>query len=174
MSSLVADYGTSGSESSSESSESDNESEPSSQGRKSPGVKLPPPSFNDKPTCVSSSVFVNPYVEAENAEKAVLEKHVKMIPTKDSITSIDGKKICWMYRKGRCRFGHKCKFAHDSDLFTKPTKEEETNEGELSDEDRHQKQNQVKKKKRPGLSSQLVPGKKVMKIYKKQEVNGFH
>lgn len=27
-----------------------------------------------------------------------------------------GKKICWNYRKGRCRFGHNCKFAHDSDL----------------------------------------------------------
>ena len=27
-----------------------------------------------------------------------------------------GKRICWNYRKGRCRFGHNCKYAHDSDI----------------------------------------------------------
>jgi hypothetical protein len=30
-------------------------------------------------------------------------------------TMINGKKICWNNRKGRCRFGHNCKFAHDTD-----------------------------------------------------------
>merc|ERR1711971_1228501 len=30
--------------------------------------------------------------------------------------TIDGKKVCWMFRKGRCRNGHKCKFAHDNDI----------------------------------------------------------
>lgn len=28
----------------------------------------------------------------------------------------NGKKICWNYRKGRCRFGSNCTYAHDSDL----------------------------------------------------------
>lgn len=28
---------------------------------------------------------------------------------------VNGKKICWSHRKGRCRFGHNCKFAHTSD-----------------------------------------------------------
>ena len=31
---------------------------------------------------------------------------------------IDGKKVCWMYRKGRCRQGAQCKFAHDNDVKT--------------------------------------------------------
>lgn len=30
-------------------------------------------------------------------------------------TTFNGKKICFNHRKGRCRFGHNCKFAHDSD-----------------------------------------------------------
>ena len=34
----------------------------------------------------------------------------------DQTTKIGSKKICWMFRKGRCRFGHKCTFAHDSDV----------------------------------------------------------
>ena len=29
---------------------------------------------------------------------------------------IDGKKVCWNFRKGRCRNGHNCKFAHDNDI----------------------------------------------------------
>lgn len=28
----------------------------------------------------------------------------------------NGKKICWNFRKGRCRFGSNCTYAHDSDL----------------------------------------------------------
>ncbi|XP_033237288.1 uncharacterized protein [Drosophila pseudoobscura] len=28
----------------------------------------------------------------------------------------NGRKICWNFRKGRCRFGTSCQYAHDSDL----------------------------------------------------------
>lgn len=38
------------------------------------------------------------------------------VPGKDNTQMINGKKICWNYRKGRCRFGHNCKYAHDSDI----------------------------------------------------------
>lgn len=38
------------------------------------------------------------------------------VPGKDGTQMINGKKICWNYRKGRCRFGHNCKYAHDSDI----------------------------------------------------------
>ena len=34
----------------------------------------------------------------------------------DQTRKIGNKKICWNFRKGRCRFGHKCTFAHDSDV----------------------------------------------------------
>lgn len=133
---------------------------------------------------VKNSVFSNPFVEAENAKKAILEKHVKMTPTRDEIKMINGKKICWNFRKGRCRFGHNCKFAHDSDLHrtgtdlqdnsnqneqvplhnqTVPVMEEET-ETEIESSS----STQITRKKRPGLTSGLVPGKKVMKLYKKQ------
>jgi len=47
----------------------------------------------------------------------MLERHVEMTNRPEDMTkSIEGKKICWNYRKGRCRFGSKCTFAHDSDL----------------------------------------------------------
>lgn len=146
--------------------------------------KLPRPEFGT-PGAVSlkNSVFSNPFVEAENAKKAILEKHVKMTPTRDEIKMINGKKICWNFRKGRCRFGHNCKFAHDSDLHQSgaelqdsgnqneqvplhnqivPTVDEET-EG-----DNENNSKQITRKKRPGLTPGLIPGKKVMKLYKKQ------
>lgn len=83
----------------------------------------------------------------------------------------NGKKICWSYRKGRCRFGSACTFAHDSDV---------TQSGELkmqeqaggSSEEKVQKPKIASgitdkvKKKRPGLSNSLVPGKKVVQMYK--------
>ena len=34
----------------------------------------------------------------------------------DQTRKIGNRKICWNFRKGRCRFGHKCTFAHDSDV----------------------------------------------------------
>lgn len=145
-----------------------------------PKLPLPKPDFANGPTS-KNSVFLNRYVEAENAKKAILEKHVKMVPSKDEVRFINGKQICWNYRKGRCRFGHNCKFAHDSDLHqSKPSSsfpsnvsgqvipdsesvspEPDTEEGE---------ENQLKRKKRPGLSQTLVPGKKVLTMYKKQRV----
>lgn len=91
-------------------------------------------------------------MEAERAKSAVLEKHVKMVPAKDHLTKFNGKKICWMNRKGRCRFGNKCKFAHDSELFCSSNviNEDKTNEDSC---------NLNKKKKRPRLSQPLIPGK---------------
>lgn len=64
-------------------------------------------------------MFSNPYKEAEDAEKGTLEKHVKFAPKLDDIKEINGRKICWNYRKGRCRFGSNCVFAHDSELLQK-------------------------------------------------------
>lgn len=120
-----------------------------------------------------------------------------------------GKKICWNYRKGRCRFGHNCKFAHDSDL--QKSKEQLNAELHVARSNsvvcqadglnprylfnvsvnhttyllwsmtfRASQQPEVlednknlelasntnsKKRKRPGLTPGLVPGKRVMKQY---------
>lgn len=65
------------------------------------------------------SVFANPFKEAEDAEKGTLEKHVKFAPKLEDVKEINGRKICWNYRKGRCRFGSNCVFAHDSELLQK-------------------------------------------------------
>lgn len=131
---------------------------------------------------VKNSVFSNPFVEAENAKKAILEKHVKMTPSKDETTMINGKQICWNYRKGRCRFGHRCKYAHDSDIQRIEQEEdgamnnnqpEQTVQAGGQDEeivDKISPDTKQSKKKRPGLAQGLVPGKKVMKMYKDQQV----
>lgn len=100
-----------------------------------------------------------------------------MVENKDNIITINGKKICWNYRKGRCRFGHNCKFAHDSDIEI--TKEQLENKHSINQVDSI-KTSQIdlhedsggplsKKPKRPGLTQGLVPGKKVLKHYLKNQ-----
>ncbi|KAL1488442.1 hypothetical protein ABEB36_014913 [Hypothenemus hampei] len=174
-------------------------------------LKLPPPHFSkagsvDNDGCCSS-VFLNPFLQAENAKTSILQKHVKMIDSKDAVVingkciiaafsdshknhKITGKKICWNYRKGRCRFGHNCKYAHDSDiqktehqldtelqiaraegivcksdgLNTRHTSNNGTTQPVSITETNVSKGND-KKRKRPGLTQGLVPGKKVMKQY---------
>lgn len=92
------------------------------------------------------------------------------------------RKVCWSYRKGRCRFGSKCSFAHDSDLILKKELHggipEEAGEDaaagssvETTNFSRKQGTN-VNKKKRPGLSRELVPPKKVLKMYHREKYNG--
>lgn len=147
--------------------------------------KLPLPKFGEQGIAsVTNSVFKNPFVEEENAKSAILEKHVKMIPAKEDITQINGKQICWMYRKGRCRFGHNCKYAHDSDLHSDmPADSSDQSEsntvcdslsGSVPKVDKHDvpvEGEVLKKKKRPGLTQGLVPGKKVINMYKKQKLS---
>lgn len=154
---------------------------------KSTFTRLPKPNFlisegqnDDLP---KTSVFSNPYIQAENEKQAILEKHVKMVNTKDNLQRINGKKICWNYRKGKCRFGHNCIYAHDSDL--QKTKEQLDAENQTQQTVLYQNQSlpqpttqelkdiqeeavaSKKNRKRPGLTQGLVPGKKVMKNYMK-------
>lgn len=186
LSSLVADYGSTSSSNNSSDSDNDTDSEPESHQKiehQDNTPKLPPPEFG---AGSHLSVFSNPFVEAENAKKAILEKHVKMTPSKEETTMINGKRICWNYRKGRCRFGHNCKFAHDSDLhrsveFVDDNLPEQVilaqhtpgiSGSAVSLEQEKDTDDQLvsrKKKKRPGLGDNIVPGKKVMKMYMKQK-----
>lgn len=85
----------------------------------------------------------------------------------------NGKKICWNYRKGRCRFGSACNYAHDSDIVA-PTTPQFPSESTTSvvveniEEQPMQTMPEAKKtvrKKRPGLSNTLVPNKRVIKMY---------
>ncbi|XP_026805978.1 uncharacterized protein LOC113549032 [Rhopalosiphum maidis] len=168
MNSLVADYGD---ETDTDSLDSDQHLDENTKDLKTVDEfksenKLPAPKFKET-GIISESVFRNPYLEAERAKSAVLEKHVKMVPAKDHLTKVNGKNICWMNKKGRCRFGNKCKFAHDSELFNGPN---------IIDEDKSNKESFKlnNKKKRPGLSQTLIPGKKILKIFKKTEMSNIH
>ncbi|XP_022194218.2 uncharacterized protein LOC111051905 [Nilaparvata lugens] len=182
MASLVADYGSSDNSSSNEGSDTEQPSPKQAAPVQEPPQKLPLPKFDpDGASPIKNSVFVNPFVEEENAKEAILEKHVKMIPAKSDVTNINGKKICWMYRKGRCRFGHNCRYAHDSDLHLAESNAEIGEKDKSSDSVNDNSVSSAtsetpidtsalkKKKKRPGLSQTLVPGKKVMNMYKKQK-----
>nr|XP_053641354.1 uncharacterized protein LOC128694994 [Cherax quadricarinatus] len=133
----------------------------------------------------SASVFFNPFHKAQEDKKMVLEKHVKMTENPKDVLEINGKKICWNYRKGRCKFGHNCKFAHDSDISqpydSRETQNSITNSsaasvsfGELGTqvlvaEPTVDEVTLKKKKKRPGLSDKIIPGKKVQKLHRKQQ-----
>lgn len=164
---------------------------------------LPKPSFmqeikdftdkdnRDNPSIAGEmSVFRNPFRDREVQKKAVLERHVAMTTKQEELKTIDGRKVCWNFRKGRCRFGHKCTFAHDSDVKTTTTTTKDPTPVEnvaqsaatkalasvkepvmsydegavITGED---SQGIGKRKKRPGLSDGLVPGKKAMKFYNK-------
>lgn len=154
-----------------------------------PKLALPSPSFLKSNTQTSGipkgSVFINPYIKAEHDKQAILEKHVKMVDTKDNIRVINGKKICWNYRKGKCRFGHNCIYAHDSDLQKSAEQLEAENRVQRTvlcqnkdlpqptPQELKQFQSEAalnhQKRKRPGLTQGLIPGKKVMKEYLKHK-----
>jgi len=118
------------------------------------------------------SVFANPFKEAEDAVKCALEQHVKFAPRIEDIKEINGRKICWNYRKGRCRFGTECVFAHDCELLNKksPATYDTSKEPEDSSVTISSPINETRKSmKRPGLSQGIVPGKKVLKKYHEQK-----
>ena len=82
---------------------------------------LPKPSFMQETEQISglkyeSSVFSNPFRAKEDRKEAILSKHVGVTVKQEAGTMFNGKKVCYNFRKGRCRHGHKCKFAHDNDV----------------------------------------------------------
>nr|XP_014293652.1 uncharacterized protein LOC106692266 [Halyomorpha halys] len=99
---LVADYQLSDSESEDESNITGFCLVP----KEDPRPKLPPPRFDEK---VSSSLFVNPYREAEIAKLAPLQYHVYMSPL------VKDKKLmlCRKYEQtGQCPLGGSCQYEH--------------------------------------------------------------
>lgn len=136
--------------------------------------KLPPPLLNANS---DSSVFTNPFKAQADQKLSALQKHVPLT-LQSRPSQIGGKRICVLYRKyGKCRFGIKCKFAHDSDLQTPAAsahmqgedgpdpivsvKGSQTLQQETKEKDPG---GQVKKRK-VGLSNSLIPPKRAMKQY---------
>jgi len=156
---------------------------------------LPQPSFMQEQHSkvqgvrYDSSVFSNPFRDKEDKKAAILEQHVNMTQRQEDMKMIDGVKVCWMSRKGRCRQGSKCKFAHDSDVKTDQVREvkydadsqissdkaakgavEQIKFGQMQNEWLGKKEDEeeaVIRKKRPGLSQGLVPSKRAMIYHKK-------
>lgn len=202
MLSLVADYNTSSSSSSCEEADTETDEEQQQNTEKNKEQPPPPPvkghsllpSANTLLRSGSSKtageVFCNPFLEAEKLEIDKLQQHVRMVDSENHILQKNGRKICWNNRKGRCRFGNKCKYAHDSDLVETAYSEEpekqirnskeqklpnelttiskppaafvETHDLDFSNESSSEK---MKNRKRPGLGDSIVPGKRVMKTY---------
>ncbi|XP_012720940.2 uncharacterized protein si:ch211-113e8.11 [Fundulus heteroclitus] len=144
--------------------------------------KLPPPSLG---ASSDSGVFANPFRAQAERKLSALQKHVPLT-LHARPAQIGGKKVCVSYRKdGRCRFGIKCKFAHDSDLQTavaagdcRPAAGEEEPGGaarsaqrEAHQRDGEQQQQQMKKR-RVGLSNTLIPPKRALKQYAMQRDRG--
>ena len=139
-------------------------------------VQLPKPSFmqeqveiKGRSTSVENSVFKNPFRDAENQKKAMLERHVEMTTKPEAQREINGKKICWNFRKGRCRFGAKCTFAHDNDVAKSNITQGTSKSQGLTeaDEDGVIAESNKRPKKRPGLSSGLELSKKALKFHNK-------
>lgn len=141
--------------------------------------KLPPPTLN---ASSDSSVFANPFKAQADQTLSALQKHVPLT-MQARPSQIGGKKVCVSYRKdGRCRFGIKCKFAHDSDLQSavisgschraageetaEPAGGSQSSQQEFND--REAEQQQVKKR-RVGLSNSLIPPKRALKQYSLQK-----
>lgn len=147
--------------------------------------KLPPPSLQ---TFSDTSVFSNPFKAQADQKLSALQKHVPL--TEQARPShIGGRRVCVSYRKeGRCRFGIKCKYAHDSDLQTTPS-DSHLNAGQavqaavcnaassqgLQQDTDEKPEGQQAKKRRVGLSNTLIPPKRAMKQYAMQrEKEGSH
>ncbi|KTG39083.1 hypothetical protein cypCar_00011679 [Cyprinus carpio] len=141
--------------------------------------KLPPPPLGGSSSggaLTGSSVFANPFKELAEERLNVLQKHVPLT-LQARPTQIDGKRICVAYRKdGRCRFGSRCKFAHDSDLQSNRVVTSDSgpkdnvavshDDGLLaSREEDAEKDNEQQKKRRVGVNDSLIPPKRALKQY---------
>lgn len=77
--------------------------------------KLPTPTLGscakERSLVPSSSVFANPFEQAEQAKYSILEKHVRL--TEAAPQKPASKQMCWKFKKGRCHLGERCRFFHD-------------------------------------------------------------
>lgn len=146
--------------------------------------KLPPPSLG---ATSRSSVFANPFKAQADQKLNALQKHVPLT-LQARPSQIGGKRMCVAYRKdGRCRFGIKCKFGHDSDLQSSiiPSEHDPPSADDVSGRDadrgarrsfQHHRggdedetEGQQGRKRRVGLSNNLIPPKRAMKQYAMQK-----
>ncbi|XP_063814551.1 uncharacterized protein LOC135054970 [Pseudophryne corroboree] len=153
-----------------------------------PSFRLPAPRLGTQSAMSSGSVFANPFQDQQQAQRTILERHVKL---SDGNWAKAGKGVCLAYeRDGRCRYGTKCKYSHGSDLpqGTAVSTQREIQEREPGDdawevpaeswkgghvmpggeEQGEEMKTEKGKRKKPGLGNTLIPPKKSLKNYEKQ------
>lgn len=135
---------------------------------KTPPPKLPSASQALSQGAGKGDVFNNPFLEAELHKTASLERHVKMVDNDAHQKLKNGRKICWNFRRGRCRFGTSCQYAHDSDLSVDEAAEKSALPDQSVPVVVEAAPGNFNRRKRPGLGDALEPGKRVMKSYKQQ------
>ena len=136
-------------------------------------VSLPSATGNDV-----SSVFVNAFKVAEQAKHSILEQHVKMTAEQIRESRLK-KKVCYNFQKGKCRFGSKCKYSHGDDhimanrasgenvggdVVRQVQPDQNTNFPPETDDDG----NVIKRKRRAGVTNNLLPTKKARATLDKQ------
>lgn len=165
------------------SSDSSSDSEDDEVESEKPSDALPNPLSASLPSArailssgTATSVFINPFQKAEDAKLSILEKHVKLSIIDKTATEIGGKKVCKIYRLGRCKRGHKCPNAHDGDI---PIPQSDTNTdadtggyqdyrppgGEFFEQERPDDDNYMsgkQRKRRHGVGDGMCPPKKAM------------
>lgn len=142
---------------------------------------LPQPVFDTDNEKQLLSVFTNPFEQAEQAKNTVLEKHVKMVER--NIPKGRAGQVCFKYKKGKCPYGKNCRYSHDlsSELISKPPAMTEEKsafdfhhhsitvqkiEPEVEDDDSYMANS--KRKKRAGVTDNIVPSKRALKPLDKQ------
>ncbi|XP_050411220.1 uncharacterized protein LOC126825594 [Patella vulgata] len=144
----------------------DLDNSPESESNKKTTEKLPNPLLGDVQT---SSVFINPFKQAELDKQSVLEKHVQMTEKRN----LSNKKVCFKFKKGKCYKGKSCRFLHDIDTVRGTvynSSEDSSNHipgaamqrfiEEPVDDDNYLLN--AKRKKRHGVSDHLIPPKKAL------------
>ncbi|XP_059163214.1 thioredoxin domain-containing protein 2-like [Physella acuta] len=184
--------------------DSDDEADSKNFVKSEPSTKLPNPlvwvpeklpSILEASTSrIGTSVFMNPFEEAEQAKNQILEKHVKL--TQAAPKKPAHQPICWKFKKGKCHLGKNCRFFHDmenrsleenrtaaaaslqaavnAEMPPRPTyhpaayvdARRRPMEAEPEDDDNYMAN--MKKKKRYGVADNLVPPKKAFESLQRQ------
>ncbi|KAK6190228.1 hypothetical protein SNE40_002147 [Patella caerulea] len=150
-----------------ESDSEDLDNSPESESNKKTTEKLPNPLLGDVQT---SSVFINPFKQAELDKQSVLEKHVQMTEKRN----LSNKKVCFKFKKGKCYKGKGCRFLHDIDTVRGKVYNSSEDSSTIHipgaaiqrfieepvDDDNYLLNS--KRKKRHGVSDHLIPPKKAL------------
>ena len=131
----------------------------------------------------TTSVFFNPFLAEEKKKLSVLERHVQLSESKPE-ESNDRKKTCFKFQKGKCRLGDKCKFSHGVAL-EKPSVESSQRHTVAvpslfptfynqerryePDEEEESWELSKRKKRKCGVTDSLVPPKRAIIAYEKQQ-----